>query len=221
MLRVEFHCHTIFSKDSLTPLETLVDVCRKKGIDRVIITDHNSIAGALAAKQIDPERVIIGEEIMTTNGEILAAFVKEEIAPEQSPLAVITQLRQQGAFISVSHPFDSLRSGHWELADLEEITPEVDAIETFNSRCMDTKFNRLAQEFATKHNLAGTVGSDAHAAFELGRATLLLPEFADADGLRAVIRSGQAEVRLSSPWVHFTSRYAVWKKGTKKNQQHS
>jgi predicted metal-dependent phosphoesterase TrpH len=218
MLRVEFHCHTISSKDSLTKPETLVKVCQKKGIDRVIVTDHNNIVGALAAKELDPERVIIGEEIMTTKGEILAAYVKEEILPGQSPLAVIEQLRQQGAFISVSHPFDILRNGHWEMEDLLEILPLVDAIETFNARCLQAKFNQQAQEFAQSHRLAGTVGSDAHAAFELGRATLLLPEFTDADGLRAVIRSGQPDVFLSSPWVHFTSRYAVMKKGLIKRQ---
>jgi hypothetical protein len=68
---VEFHCHTIFSKDSLTRPENLVKVCRRKGIDRVIVTDHNTIAGARAAQALDPDRVIVGEEIMTTRGEIL------------------------------------------------------------------------------------------------------------------------------------------------------
>jgi predicted metal-dependent phosphoesterase TrpH len=218
MLRVEFHCHTVYSKDSLTEPARLVETCRRKSIDRVIITDHNSIAGARIAQEIDPERVIIGEEIMTNKGEILAAFVREEIAPGQSPQAVIAQLRQQSAFVSVSHPFDVLRNGHWELEDLLEILPEVDAIETFNSRCMQAKFNQQAQEFAQTHRLAGTVGSDAHAAFELGRATLLLPEFKDSDSLRAVIRSGQPRVFLSSPFVHLTSRFAVMKKARGKKQ---
>jgi predicted metal-dependent phosphoesterase TrpH len=79
-LRVEFHCHTIASKDSLTRPADLIDTCRRKGIDRVVVTDHNTIAGARAAQAIDPELVIIGEEIATTSGEILAAFVKEEIS---------------------------------------------------------------------------------------------------------------------------------------------
>ena len=45
-LRVEFHCHTIYSKDSLTRPMDLVKTCQRKGIDRVIVTDHNTIAGA-------------------------------------------------------------------------------------------------------------------------------------------------------------------------------
>ena len=76
LLRVEFHCHTIFSKDSLVTPDELVSVCRAKRIDRVVVTDHNTIAGALAAQEIDPELVIVGEEIMTQKGELLAAFVR-------------------------------------------------------------------------------------------------------------------------------------------------
>jgi predicted metal-dependent phosphoesterase TrpH len=206
LLKVEFHCHTIISKDSLTRPKALVDAARRKGIDRLIVTDHNSIVGALEAKQIDPERVIVGEEIMTTRAELLAAFVTEEIPKGLEPLEAIRRLREQGAFISVSHPFDTMRG--WELAHLLEIIPLVDAIETFNARCMDARYNLVAQEFARQHNLAGTVGSDAHTAMELGRATLTVEEFTDADGLRRVIRSGVENVRLSSPLIHLTSRYA-------------
>src|SRR5687768_2374919 len=85
MLRIEFHCHTIFSKDSLTRPRDLVDTCRRKGIDRLVVTDHNTVAGARAARALDPELVILGEEIMTTRGELLAAFVSEEVPRGLSP----------------------------------------------------------------------------------------------------------------------------------------
>lgn len=206
-LRVEFHCHTLYSKDSLVKPEALVRAARRKGIDRLIVTDHNSIGGALEAQAIDPELVIVGEEIMTTRGELLAAFVSEEIPKGLEPDEALRRLRDQGAFISVSHPFDIYRG--WKLADLLEILPQVDAIETFNARCMEARFNRAAQEFAHQQNLAGTVGSDAHTALEVGRATLTVEKFTGAEGLRSVIRAGVADVRLSSPLIHLTSRWAV------------
>ena len=208
-LHTEFHCHTIFSKDSLTRPEDLVTTCRRKGIDRVVVTDHNTIAGARAAQTIDPELVIVGEEIMTTRGEILAAFVTEEIPRGLTPQETLRRLKDQGAFISVSHPFDRWRSGHWQVEDLLEILPEVDAIEVYNSRCMLARFNREAQEFAAKHNLAGTVGSDAHVTFELGKSLMVLEPFEDSSDLRRVIRNGTPSVKWSPPWIHFTSRYAV------------
>lgn len=146
---------------------------------------------------------------MTTRGEILAAYVREEIPKGLTPQETIKRLKDQGAFISVSHPFDRWRSGHWQEADLLEIRPDVDAIEIYNSRCMLPRFNREARQFAVKHNLAGTVGSDAHAAFELGQSLMVLEPFEGPDELRNVIRRGIPEVRRSSAWVRLISRYAV------------
>jgi len=206
--RVEFHSHTHASKDSLTSPADSIAAARHKGIDRLIITDHNTIAGALAAQALDPELVIVGEEIITTRGEILAAFVTEEIPRHLSPAETIHRLKDQGAFISVSHPFDKFRSGAWAEEDLLEILPQVDAIEVYNSRCMFPSFNRAARRFAEKHNIPGTVGSDAHAAFEVGRSLLMLEQFEGPDEMRKVIREGIPQVKWSPPWFHLTSRYA-------------
>lgn len=209
MFLVEFHTHTNASKDSLTRPADLVAAARIKGIDRLVITDHNTIAGARVAQGIDPERVIVGEEIMTTRGEILAAFVAEEIPPGLTPQETVRLLRDQGAFISVSHPFDRFRSGAWKEADLLQILPLVDAIEVYNSRCMFPSFNREARRFAEKYDIPGTVGSDAHAAFEVGRSLMWLEPFEGPDGLRSIIRNGVPQVRWSPPWFHFSSRYAA------------
>jgi len=210
---IEFHCHTSASKDSLTSPQKLVETCHRKRIDRVIVTDHDTIAGAQAAQKLDPELVIVGEEILTTKGEILAAYVTEEIPPFLSPQETIKRLKDQGAFISVSHPFDKMRMGGWQEDDLLEIISDVDAIEVYNSRCMNPKFNWDAKAFAEKHNIPGTVGSDAHAAFELGRSLILLDQFEGPEEMRQVIRKGIPKVRWSPPWVHLTSRYAsIYKK---------
>ena len=101
------------------------------------------------------------------------------------------------------------RGGHWELSDLLEIAPFVDAIETFNSRCMDMTPNLKALEFARVQHLSGTAGSDAHTTLELGSACLELDEFSNADDLRRVIVSARQNVRLSSPFIHLSSRYAT------------
>jgi predicted metal-dependent phosphoesterase TrpH len=208
MISTEFHCHTHASKDSLARPADLIAAARRKGINRLIVTDHNSIAGAREAQSIDPQLIIVGEEIMTTRGEILAAFVQEEIPAGLSPHETIRQLKEQGAFISVSHPFDRLRVGRWQENDLLEILPLVDAIEVYNSRCMFPRFNQQAREFAEKYNIAGTVGSDAHAAFEVGRSLMLLDLFTSPDEMRKVIRRGVPKVKWSPPWFHLTSRYA-------------
>lgn len=213
LLRLEFHCHTRYSKDSLSEVSALLDTCQRRGIDRLVVSDHNTIAGAIEAQALDPQRVIIGEEIMTQEGELLAAYVQEEIPKGLPAKDAIARLRSQGAFISVSHPFDRFRSGHWEETTLLEILPLVDAIETFNARCFPPAFNRQALEFAKLHGVQGTAGSDAHALFEVGKATMLLPLFNDAESLRRALPLAKYETSYSGPWVRLASRYAVLRKG--------
>lgn len=211
-LRVEFHCHTIYSQDCLVKPSHLVKSCRGKGIDRVVITDHNTISGALEAKSIDPERVIVGEEIMTENGELLAAFLKDPVPPGLPVMEAIARLRVQGAFISVSHPFDNTRRGSWNRTDLEMIAPLVDAIETFNSRCLSSRMNQQAQEFARNRNLQATVGSDAHTAYELGKAIMEMPCFEDAETFQRSLGRAKLQVSSSPFWIRLSSRYAVVRK---------
>lgn len=207
VLTVEFHCHTNASPDCRMKPEELLAACRERNIDRVVVTDHWSIAGALAAQRLDPGRVIVGEEVLTDKGELLAAFVTEQIPRGLPYREAIRCLQEQGAFISVSHPFDPRRS-RWTLEDMEELAPLVDAIETFNSRNLSPRFNEDAAEFAQRFGLPGTAGSDAHTADEVGRAVMQLPDFSDAEGLRLVI--GQAEFRAQSsgPWVWLASQWA-------------
>ena len=150
LILVDFHVHTHYSKDSLTPPGELLQKLAKK-VDRIVITDHNTINGAVEAKRMDPEHVIVGEEIMTTKGEILAIFVQEEVPAGLPPQEVLQRLRDQNAFISVSHPFDTFRNGSWELEDLIAILPDIDAIEGFNSRVMTNRANRSAMEFAREY----------------------------------------------------------------------
>jgi predicted metal-dependent phosphoesterase TrpH len=212
LLTVELHCHTYYSKDCLLDPTRVLEVCRKKGIDRVAITDHNTIDGALSASQVDPERVIIGEEIMTSRGELLGYFMKENIPPNLSPRETITRLRAQDAFISVSHPFDSMRSGSWQEESLREILDLVDAIEVFNARSWTNAANTKALTLAQEQGVLATAGSDAHASIEVGRTVLTLPVFHDRESFRSALSRAQIHPRRSSFLVHFFSRYATVRK---------
>jgi predicted metal-dependent phosphoesterase TrpH len=212
MIRVEFHCHTIFSHDSLVSIDDLFRAAKEKHLDRVIITDHNRIDGALLAHEKFPEIFVIGEEVMTSKGEILAAFVKEVIPRGLTPVETIQKLRDQGAFIWVPHPFDTARSGSWDLEELKKIAPLVDAIEVFNSRCINNDYNLLAANFAKVNSLLTTVGSDAHSKYELGRSTLVLPDFNNAQELRQSLTNARQDVKLTPFWVHFISTWAKLKK---------
>lgn len=181
-------------------------------MSRIAITDHNSARIALKLAEREPDYVIPGEEILTTRGELLAYFIREEVPAGLTPSAAIEELRAQGAVISVSHPFDRLRTGHWAMPDLQAIAPDLDALEGFNARCLFSADNSRAQEFALRAGLPMTAGTDAHAAWEVGRAGLVLPPFATAQELRESLRRGSFFGRRAPWWVHLFSRYASMRK---------
>ena len=85
LIKAEFHCHTICSGDSSNRLPQLIETARQRGISRLAITDHNKIGCALKAKEMDPQLIVVGEEILTQSGELLAYYLKEEI-PARLPL---------------------------------------------------------------------------------------------------------------------------------------
>lgn len=211
--QMDLHSHTLWSKDSLSEFETIIRLCQRRGVDRIAITDHNTAEGALAMQKIVPDLVIVGEEIMTTQGEILAYFVRETIPAGLTPEVTIQRLRDQGAVISVSHPFDRLRRGAWREDDLARIIEKVDAIEIFNARCVFPEDNARAQAFARQHDVIGTAGSDAHIRPEYGRAmTVVRPFEHDPEDFRDALQSAEYVMRLSSRYVHFGSTAAKWSK---------
>jgi predicted metal-dependent phosphoesterase TrpH len=195
-LKVDFHVHTIYSPDSLSFLPRLIQVTREKELDRIVVTDHNTIRGAIEAKKIAPDLVIVGEEIMVEGGELLAAFVEEEVPQGLSPFRAVELLREQGAFISISHPFDTLRT-EWDPGTLAELAPLLDAVEVFNARSWAAVYNESANMFAIEHHLPGTVGSDAHLPWELGKTYMELPDFNSVDELRASLPNGIPVTRLT------------------------
>ena len=208
-IRVELHCHTCASKDSLVTPERLLRYCEKKGIHKIAITDHNVIDAALAMKTMEPERVIVGEEIQTSQGELIGYFMSEWVPPGLEPQETIRRLRDQGAVIAVPHPFDRMRGPQWTEAQLEMITPYVDALETFNARCLNNQPNLRARAYARAHHLLETVGSDAHSLWEIGRASLKLPDFNNPEEFNAALKEAEPRSRLSPACVHLFSRYAV------------
>lgn len=212
--RIDLHTHTYVSADSLTDPADLIAAARRAGLDRVAVTDHNTIEGALEARRLAPDLVIVGEEIATaTGGELIAYYVREVVPARLSVEEALGRLREQGAVISVSHPMDRLRGS----ALGEELTlrliRQLDALEVFNARCLLSGDNRRAAEMARLHGKAVTAGSDAHTPQEIGAGYLWLPPFEDnpASFLRS-LHSAQAAGRLTGPAPHFASSFAKLRK---------
>jgi predicted metal-dependent phosphoesterase TrpH len=205
---VELHSHTAYSHDCLVTPERFVAACRRKGIDRAAITDHNAIAGALAARQIAPDLIIVGEEIRTDCGEIIAYFLRELVPPGLPVLEAIARVREQGGVVGVSHPCDRYRREAMGAERLLPIVDRVDALEVFNARCVQPADNDCARAIAQEHGKLMFAGSDAHTTFELGRAAVRMPPFDSPETFLRSLAHAEICARLSSPLVHFASTYA-------------
>ena len=209
MIKVDMHVHTSYSSDSLLPIDDLLDTCDWHGIDCVAVTDHDTIEGALMLYELAPSRIIVGEEIHTTAGEIIGLFLKEHVEPWQSPLETIGQIREQGGLVYLAHPFDSLRSAVLEKQNRNEILDKIDVVEVYNSRNAFWWSNWKAAKFAEEKGILPGAGSDAHTRYELGRAHVVIEPFDSAEDFLSKLAEG--EIRSKKTPVVFNLLNKIYK----------
>lgn len=183
-MKVDMHIHTVYSGDSNCKPSGIVDAARRKGLDGIAITDHNTTKGwkeVLAEGRKKGVAVILGEEIEVRHegrvvGEVLGYFLKSEIK-KGDVYSVLDEIKRQGGLAALPHPFCFYRGMRM---DVEELAGKVQAVEVFNSAMYFNYHNRKALNFARKHGIAEIGGSDAHAESEVGNGYT----YADAKGVK-------------------------------------
>ncbi len=206
-LRIDLHTHTHYSPDGITSPQRLVQACERKGITCVAVTDHNTIRGALAVKEIAPFRVIVGAEIRSAEGEIIGLFLSEEVPPGLSAQDTIERIRTQGGLVSLPHPTDRLRGGVGA-EGMAHLAPLVDIVEVMNARTTLGRDNDEAARLAGEDGLVAVAVSDAHSPWEIGRVYVEAPDSEGVQEFLEALRWGTLVGRPSSPLVHLLSRYA-------------
>lgn len=217
---VDLHCHTSASFDSLAKPEQVARAAAQRGLSHLAITDHDRVDGALRARDAAPAglRIITGQEVRTTAGDLIALYVEKPIRPGLVPFEAAQQIREQGGIVGLAHPFDKFRQGAgrkgWE-DELERLIPLLDYVEAWNARLMVGDGNRRAAEFAKMHDLPGVASSDAHTVMEVGVAYTILDgpletaeEFRAALGAgpKLVTAHGSRLIRLGMPFVKVVQR---------------
>lgn len=183
-------------------------------MDGIAVTDHNELRGALELQKRAPFVVIPGEEIKTTQGEIIGLFLHEWIPPGLPPGETIARIRAQGGLVYVPHPFDEVRGSRLRREALIQITPDVDILEVYNARNALPSYNTRALQYAQEHGLLAGAGSDVHTLSEYGRAYVDIPPFSGPDDFLTSMRRGTWHGRLSTPWVHVRTRIDSARKRT-------
>jgi predicted metal-dependent phosphoesterase TrpH len=205
-MKIDMHVHTCYSADSNLQLDDIIQAVEERRLDGIAVTDHNDIQGALRLKQLAPFPVIVGEEIMTDDGEIIGYFLDEKIDPGLPLLDTIAQIKKQGGLVAVPHPFDRLRSSALKHNNLEIIADHLDLVEVFNSRNVFKQDNQLAKEFAEKAGLVKIAGSDAHTKPEIGAAWIEIETFNGASDFLNKAQYAAIIGKKSSIMVHVETK---------------
>jgi predicted metal-dependent phosphoesterase TrpH len=204
------HTHTHRSFDCLTDPRAYLRAARKRGIDRVFVTDHNAIDAARRLREEAPETVLVGEEVKTREGFDLIGLFLTELVPRGTPAReAAEQIREQRGVVYLPHPFDRRRSGAGP-RHAEELLELIDVVEVHNARCFRTSTNREALLWAHRHGKLAGAGSDAHTAAEIGNGFVEMPDFEPVrDSFLAALAEGEiaGSVR-SSPMYRVASTYA-------------
>jgi predicted metal-dependent phosphoesterase TrpH len=207
MYKVDLHTHSSSSPDGgITPTQY------KKAIDSglldaVAVTDHNSITMAVELHRELGDTIIVGEEIMTTHGEIIGLYLSKHVPSGLTPIDTVKHIKDQGGIVYIPHPFETLRKGMAPQI-LEEIADFIDIVEVCNGRAFMQNRSSQAVVWARLNQKDGAASSDAHGYKGLGRTYSSLPEMPTRDNLlgildKAVLRTRNPSVRsLLYPKYH-------------------
>ncbi len=174
-MKMEMHIHTRYSKDSLLCFWPLYLKCRLLNIDALAITEHNNIDGAKKFKNFCEKHgkrifVIVGEEIFTSEGEVIGLYLSEPIAPGMTAEKTMDEIKKQNGVICVPHPYDEKRNKTvLKESVIAKNAKRIDCIEVYNGRNISSVYEEKQLEIAKKNAVPYIIGSDAHTWLEIGR----------------------------------------------------
>jgi predicted metal-dependent phosphoesterase TrpH len=191
-IRVDLHLHSSASFDCrVAPLE-VARRCGQLALSPIFLTDHDGIDGARLLVEAG-KAAILGEEILTTEGELIGLFLKDLVPARLSPEETVAAIKEQGALVYLEHPYDTTRRNLREEA-IERIADQIDIVEVFNGRSQP-EINRRAEELRSTLGVAAGAGSDAHTLREIGSVYVEMDAFDGAHDFLAKLRSGNVVTR--------------------------
>jgi hypothetical protein len=189
MFKVDLHTHSVKSPDGGISAEQYHRAIRSSTLDYIAVTDHNRIDFALELREKMGEQIIVGEEIMTTAGEIVGLYLKKRVKPGLSPLETVKQIKDQGGIVYIPHPFETVRKGLHE-GVLEELADFIDVIEVCNGRAFFQNRSGRAVVWTRINGKLSAASSDAHGFQGLGSTYTTVPHRPSRDNILKLLDNG-------------------------------
>lgn len=221
--KADLHIHSNYSDGRPSIEEILEYVQNETNLDVIAITDHDTIEGALLAKEIMKRKnyrfeLIVGEEVSSNEGHILGLFLTEKIEPNQPAHETLKQIHAQGGIAIAAHPFYNSRMNNglqvWAkgvgAATLIQEKNHFDGVETVNATPIFEEEN-LRTKYINRLLLlrAETGSSDAHILQAIGKGYTLF-EGKTAHALKEAVWDHQTQA-MNDKWdLLGVSRYAYF-----------
>lgn len=213
--RADMHIHTLYSDGTASVAQVLEHVEHRTNLDVVAITDHERLDGAIRAADLHAAGdysfdLVIGEEITTRRGHVLALYVTERL-PAMRPLEETLQaIHAAGGIAIAAHPLAPvpLSVGRRSLRSVRDHAHEhvaFDALELFNpSYAGRVRHDARMEMNAAELGLPGVGNSDAHVLEGIGTG---FTSFAGhtADDYRIALLAGD----VSAEGTHWSSTHNV------------
>jgi predicted metal-dependent phosphoesterase TrpH len=189
MLKIDLHVHTVYSADSLITFEELVFWAKRRGLNAVAVTDHNRVDGALKMAKETDFLIILGTEVDSSDGHVMALNVHEVIPRDLSAEETVERIHEAGGIAIACHPFAMFKGSLGK-----HVSGSFDAIETINASASPFKRSvRKAEEVAERFKLPRVAGTDAHYAPAIGYAYTLVDAELSADTVVKAIVNGHCQ----------------------------
>ena len=197
MGRADLHIHSLASDGVSSVAEILDHAENRAHLDVIAIADHERVDAAHAARAMAEARglhvqVVVGEEVTTRGGHVVALYINERIRPWGSLRSTVRQIHEQGGLAIIAHPLvpyplcASAGSIRKLMADPDPIF-HPDGIEAFNPTTASMRWSRRAPEFIAEMGVAALGASDAHRAEHVGHALTTFPGSSAEDVRRSIV----------------------------------
>ena len=185
-MKFDLHIHSNYS-DGHADVKEIVQAAKRRGLDGIAITDHDTMKGIPAAKKYIKEKkldllLIPGIEVNTSEGHLLILGVDKPPQKKRSPEETIEEAHDLGGIANVPHPYHPFRHALGRI-------PDADAVEVYNSKHLFGLANGRAKLEAGRRGMTMVAGSDSHFAETVGLGVTEI-EAEDVDGVLEAIRLG-------------------------------
>jgi predicted metal-dependent phosphoesterase TrpH len=187
MYKIDLHTHSVASADGGIKPDQYAKILRDEVLDFVAITDHDRIDFALGLHQALGDKIIVGQEVSTTEGEIIGLFLTEPIIAGKSVKEAARQVKKQGGLVYIPHPFEKVRRG-LDSTSLESIIDLVDIVEVINGRALNQTHGPKAATWAITNKKASAASSDAHGLLGVGKTYSVVFEKPTKENLKSLLK---------------------------------